>query len=133
VPRGVDRAREVTPLKTYLDEGFLVVGGTDSSVVPFNPFWEIYHFHTRDTISDGVYGADQRVRSRQTLLRMITINYAKLTGEDKTKGSIEPGKLADFAVLSDDILKVPAKQMLEMKALATYVGGKEVYRDAGYR
>jgi predicted amidohydrolase YtcJ len=130
---GIDRAREVTPLKTYLDDGFLVVGGSDSPVVPFNPFWEIYHFHTRDTISDGVYGADQRFRSRQTLLRMITINYAKLTGEDKIKGSIEPGKLADVAILSDDILKVPAKQMLKMKALATYVGGKEVYRDAGYR
>jgi predicted amidohydrolase YtcJ len=130
---GIDRAREVTPLKTYLDSGFLVVGGTDSPVVPFNPFWELYHFNTRDTISDGVYGADQRVQSRQTLLRMITINYAKLTGEDRIKGSIEPGKLADFAVLSDDILKEPAERMLKTKALATYVGGKEVYRDAGYQ
>lgn len=129
---GIERAREVTPLKTYLDNGFLVVGGTDSAVVPFNPFWEIYHFHTRDTISDGVYGADQRVRSRPALLRMITINYAKLTGEDKIKGSIEPGKLADFAVLSDDLLTVPPKKMLKMKALATYVEGKEVYRDARY-
>jgi predicted amidohydrolase YtcJ len=126
---GMNRASEVTPLKTYLDNGFLVVGGTDSPVVPFNPFWEIYHFNTRDTISDGVYGADQRVESRGTLLRMITINYAKLTGEDKIKGSIEPGKLADFAVLSDDILTEPAKQLLKTKALATYVGGKQVYRD----
>jgi predicted amidohydrolase YtcJ len=133
VRRGVDRAREVTPLKTYLDHGFLVAGGTDSSVVPFNPFLDIYHFHTRETISDGVYGANQRVRSRQPLLRMITINYAKLTGKDKIKGSTEPGKLADVAVLSENILNVPARQMLEMKALATYVGGIEVYRDASYR
>ena len=51
------RASRVTPVKTYLDAGFLVVGGTDSPVVPFNPFFEIYHFLTRDTISDGVYGA----------------------------------------------------------------------------
>ena len=130
---GIDRAREVTPLKTYLDNGFLVVGGTDSPVVPFNPFWELYHFNTRDTISDGVYGADERVESRETLLRMITINYARLTGEDKIKGSIEPGKLADFAILSDDILAAPAKQMLQMKALATYVGGKQVYHDPSYR
>jgi predicted amidohydrolase YtcJ len=130
---GIDRAREVTPLKTYLDNGFLVVGGTDSPVVPFNPFWELYHFNTRDTISDGVYGADERVESRETLLRMITINYARLTGEDKIKGSIEPGKLADFAILSDDILTVPAKQILQMKALATYVEGKQVYHDPSYR
>lgn len=130
---GIGRAREVTPLKTYLDNGFLVVGGTDSPVVPFNPFWEIYHFNTRDTISDGVYGADERVESKEALLRMITINYAKLTGEDKIKGSIEPGKLADFAILSEDILTVPPKQMLQMKALATYVGGKQVYHDPSYR
>jgi predicted amidohydrolase YtcJ len=60
---------------------------------------------------------------------MITINYARLTGEDRIKGSIEAGKLADFAILSDDILTVPAKQILQLKALATYVGGKQAYHD----
>jgi predicted amidohydrolase YtcJ len=130
---GVARASEVTPVKNYLDAGLLVAGGTDSAVVPFNPFWEIYHFNTRDTISDGVYGADQRVTSRATLLRMITINYAKMIGEEQLKGSIEPGKLADFAVLTDDVLTVPAKKLLTTKALATYVGGKEVYRDPRFK
>jgi predicted amidohydrolase YtcJ len=130
---GRERAQEVTPLKTYLDAGLLVVGGTDSPVVSFNPFWEIYHFNTRDTMSDGVYGADQRVQSREALLRMLTINYAKLTGEDNIKGSIEPGKLADFVILSDDILTVSAKRLLTMKASATYVGGKEVYHAAENR
>ena len=130
---GKARAAEVTPVKTYLESGLLVVGGTDSPVVPFNPFWEIYHFNTRDTISDGIYGADQRVEDRATLLKMITINYAKMIGEEKDKGSIEPGKLADFAVLTDDVLSVPAKQLLTTKARATYVGGKEVYRDTAWR
>ena len=129
---GAARAQEVTPVKTYLDQGFLLVGGTDSPVVPFNPFWAIYHFNTRDTISDGIYGADQQVKSRATLLKMFTINYAKMIGEEQSKGSIEPGKLADFAVLTDDILTVPAKKLLTTKALATYVGGKEVYRDARF-
>jgi predicted amidohydrolase YtcJ len=130
---GKNRAADVTPVKSYLKSGLLLVGGTDSPVVPFNPFWEIYHFNTRDTISDGVYGADQKVESRVTLLRMITINYAKMIGEESRKGSIEPGKLADFAVLTDDILGVPAKRLLKTKALATYVGGKEVYRDAAWK
>jgi predicted amidohydrolase YtcJ len=130
---GAARARRVTPLKTYLENGFLVVAGTDSPVVPFNPFWEIYHFNTRDTISDGVYGAEERVRSRATLLRLITINYAKAIGEEPIKGSIAKGKLADFAVLSTDILAAPARQLLRTKALATYVGGKEVYRDPSFR
>ena len=130
---GPERAALITPVKTYLDNGFLVVGGTDSPVVPVNPFWAFYHFLTRDTITDGVYGASERVASRVDLLRMFTINYAILTGEAKIKGSIEPGKLADFAVLSDDLLAVPAEAIPHMKALATYVGGKEVHRDPSYR
>src|SRR6202008_1870998 len=111
---GPERASQITPVKTYLEQGFLVVGGTDSPVVPVNPFWAFYHFLTRDTITDGVYGANERVPSRVDLLRMITINYAKLTGEAGIKGSIERGKLADFAVLSDDILAVPERTIPQM-------------------
>jgi len=130
---GWDLASEVTPLKTYLDAGLLVAGGTDSPVIPFNPFWELYHFVTRDTISDGTYGNDQKVTSRTSLLRLVTINYALLIGEEDRRGSIEPGKLADFAVLTDDFLSAPVEAIPNMKALLTYVGGKEVYRDPGYR
>ncbi|SEE84620.1 hypothetical protein SAMN05444161_7419 [Rhizobiales bacterium GAS191] len=126
---GMERASQVTPVKTYVDAGFLVIGGTDSPVVPFNPFWEFYHFLTRDTITDGVYGANERVPSRIDLLRMITINYAKATGEADLKGSIEAGKLADFAVLTDDLLTVAESKIPQMKAVMTYVGGREVYRD----
>jgi len=50
---GWETASEVTPVKTYLDAGLLVAGGTDSPVVPFNPFWNLYHMASRDTISDG--------------------------------------------------------------------------------
>jgi len=130
---GPERATQITPVKTYLDQGFLVVGGTDSPVVPVNPFWVFYHFLTRDTMQDGVYGENERVTSRVDLLRMITINYAKLTGEADIKGSIEPGKLADFAVLSEDLLAAPEGNIQQMKALATFVGGREVYRDPSYQ
>jgi predicted amidohydrolase YtcJ len=51
----------------------------------------------------------------------------------RTRGSIEPGKLADFAVLTDDFLSVAVEVIPNMKALSTYIGGKEVYRDPGYR
>jgi hypothetical protein len=127
---GAERASQVTPVKTYLDQGFLLAGGTDSPVVPFNPFWSMYHFLTRDTISAGVYGSDQQVADRLQVLRMFTLNYARLTGEEARKGSIEAGKWADFVVLSDDYLTVPAKQVESLKALATYVEGTQVYRDA---
>ena len=130
---GRDRTDRVTPLKTYLESGFLVVGGTNSPVVPFNPFWEMYNFLTRDTISGGVYGAAERVTSRPTLIRMITINYATLIGEETTKGSIEPGKLADFAILSEDFLTAPLDKIRSIVAAATYVAGKEVYHDPSYQ
>ena len=130
---GSARASQITPVKTYLDAGFLVVGGTDSPVVPFNPFFAYYHFLTRETISDGVYGANERVTSREDLLRMITINYAAATGEADIKGSIEPGKLADFAVLSEDLLTVAEAKIPTVRAMLTYVGGREVFRDAAMK
>ena len=129
---GWEIASEVTPVKTYLDAGLLVAGGTDSPVVPFNPFWNLYHMASRDTISDGVYGEDQKIASRPLLLKLVTINYAKLIGEEKTRGSIEPGKLADFAVLTDDFLTAKPETIRDMKALSTWVGGHEVYRAPGY-
>ncbi len=64
---------------------------------------------------------------------MITINYAKLTGEADIKGSIEPGKLADFAVLSEDLLTVAPEKIPATHALLTYVGGREAYRDAAMK
>ena len=129
---GWEIASEVTPVKTYLDAGLLVAGGTDSPVIPFNPFWNLYHMASRDTISDGIYGEDQKIASRALLLRLVTVNYAKLIGEEKTRGSIEVGKLADFAVLSDDFLTVALDKIRDMKALSTWVGGHEVFRAPGY-
>jgi predicted amidohydrolase YtcJ len=126
---GEPRASDSTPLKTYLDNGLKVALGTDSDVIPINPYWELHHYIVRNTFSDGVYGADEAVTDRAKLLQLITAGYAKLTGEEAIKGQIAPGQLADFVIMSEDFLTVPIDRMPNMKALATYVGGKEVYRD----
>jgi predicted amidohydrolase YtcJ len=125
---GRARADQVTPVRTFLEQGFLVAGGTDSPVIPYNPFWAMYHFITRDTISDGVYGANQRI-TREDALKLFTINNAGLTLEDKMKGSIENGKLADLVVLSADYLSVPEKEIESIKPVATMIGGRFVYTD----
>src|SRR5438105_1842074 len=125
---GRQRAERVTPMRTFLDQGFLVAGGTDSPVIPYNPFWSIYHFITRDTISDGVYGPSERI-TREQALRVYTVNNARLTFEDNIKGSIEPGKLADLVVLSGDYLTVPEKGIESLKPVATLIGGRFVYVD----
>jgi len=124
---GARRAAWTTPVRAYLDRGFTVAGGTDSPVVPYPPLWVLYHFITRDTISGGVLGADQKI-SRKEALRMLTINNAFLTFEERVKGSIEPGKLADLAVLPEDVLTCPEKHIERMQVELTMVGGKIVYR-----
>jgi len=125
---GEERASQVSPAKTLLDQGLQVSGGTDASVIPLNPFWVMYHFITRDSITGGVVGVNQAV-SRDTALRMLTINYAQLTDETAIKGSIEPNKLGDFVVLSGDFMAMPAAELEDLKAVATFVGGKKVYQD----
>ncbi|HEV8346695.1 MAG TPA: amidohydrolase [Vicinamibacterales bacterium] len=124
---GARRAGWTTPMRAYLDHGFVVAGGTDSAVVPYPPLWVIYHFVTRDTISGGVLGADQKINRREAL-QVETINNAYLTFEERIKGSIEPGKLADLVVLPEDILSCPAKNIEKMAVAMTMVGGRIVYQ-----
>jgi predicted amidohydrolase YtcJ len=124
---GQERASWTTPMRAYLDRGFVVAGGTDSAVVPYPPLWVIYHFATRETISGGAMGVDQKI-SRTEALQVETINNAYLTFEERIKGSIEPGKLADLVVLPEDILSCPDKRIEQMQVDLTLVGGKVVYR-----
>jgi predicted amidohydrolase YtcJ len=124
---GPVRAARTTPMRAFLDAGFVVAGGTDSAVVPYPPLWVIYHFVTRDTISGGVLGVDQKITRREAL-QVETINNAYLTFEERRKGSIEPGKLADLVVLPEDILTVTEKHIEQMHVSLTMVGGAVVYR-----
>lgn len=128
---GPARATLTTPVKTYLEAGIPVSGGTDSPVVPYPPLRVIYHFVTRDTISGGVLGSDQRI-SRENALRLVTRNHWYLTFEENTKGSIAPGRYADMVVLAEDIMTVPAKRLERMNVLMTMVGGKTAYRHKSF-
>ena len=122
---GAARAGITTPVKMYLDAGLPVSSGTDAPVVPYPPLWTLYHFVTRDTITGGVLGADQRVTRRQAL-QMATINNAWLNMEERTKGSLEPNKFADLVILNEDPLTCPEPRLRDAKVLATIVGGKIV-------
>jgi predicted amidohydrolase YtcJ len=123
---GTKRTSWMTPLRAYIDAGIPIASGTDSPVVPYPPLWTLYHFVTRNTISGGVVGPDQRI-TREEALRAATLGNAYLTFEEKTKGSIEKGKLADFVVLPKDILAVPESNIENMKVVMTVVGGKIVF------
>ena len=123
---GKQRAERAVPMRELLDHGLIVSGGTDWPGRTNNPFLNIYFYVTRNTVDSGVLGAAQKI-SRQEALRVESLNNAYLTYEEKIKGSIEPGKLADFLILSHDILTVPEEQIRSILPLATYVGGRKVY------
>ncbi|MDH4063435.1 MAG: amidohydrolase [Acidobacteriota bacterium] len=123
---GADRAGLTTPVRTYLDAGLPVSSGTDAPVVPYPPLWTLYHFVTRDTITGGVLGPEQRV-TRAEALRMATIENAWLMMDEAEKGSLEPGKLADLVVLSVDPLSCPDAQLRDAEVLMTVVGGRIVH------
>jgi predicted amidohydrolase YtcJ len=123
---GAARAGWVTPVRAYLDHQVEIAAGTDAPVVPFPPLWTMYHFVTRQTISGGVLGPEQRI-TREEALRIATMGNARLTFEEGSKGSIEPGKLADFVVLDEDILEADPKRIEQMKVLMTVAGGNTVF------
>jgi predicted amidohydrolase YtcJ len=123
---GEARAFLTTPVRRYLDAGLLVSSGTDSAVVPYPPLWTIYHFVTRNTMTGGVMGRDQRI-TREEALRLATINNARLMGDADRKGSIEHGKLADLVVVSDNLLTCPETRIRDAEVIMTIVGGQIVY------
>jgi predicted amidohydrolase YtcJ len=127
---GRARTERAVPMRELLDAGLVVSGGSDWPGAPNNPFVNIYYYVTRNTLRAGPIGVAQKI-SRLEALRVMTLNNAYLTFEEALKGSIEAGKLADFVVLSDDLLTVPDDRILSIAPLATYVGGRRVFAAPG--
>ncbi len=101
----------------------------DTSLNPYNPFRAMQTAVTRRTEGGRVFGADQRV-TRAEALRMVTLDAAWLSLDETRKGSVEPGKLGDLAILTADPLTCPEDKMREIRAVTTIVGGKVVFERA---
>ena len=117
---GAKRAKWLHPLKSLLKEGVKVAGGSDCPMEPLNPFLGIQEAVLR------AYFTEQRL-SVDEALHMYTIDAAYCSGEEKIKGSIEVGKLADLTVLSDDPLDIDTNKIKEINAEMTIINGKVVY------
>jgi predicted amidohydrolase YtcJ len=126
---GTERANRAMPTKLMIDSlGIENVGaGTDFSVNTLNPFINFYIMVTRKDPTGTVYGKDQAI-TREQAVRLYTSSAAGATFDEKKKGSIEPGKLADLAIISDDLLTVPSEKIKDITVLSTMVGGKIVYQ-----
>ncbi|MEJ8566199.1 amidohydrolase [Elongatibacter sediminis] len=126
---GESRANQAMRLRDWLDAGIVVGGGSDWTLLPANPFWMLYFWVTRESRLGGVTGYDQRI-TREEALQVMTRNNAYITFEEDIKGSLEPGKLADLVVLSDDYLTVPEADIREITPLLVLLDGNIVF-DAG--
>jgi predicted amidohydrolase YtcJ len=131
---GPERMKHFQPLRSLFDAGIVVGGGSDHMIRfdpreatnPYHPFLGMWIAVTRKMVDGNVINPEQRI-SRMEALKMWTWNGAYLMFAEKEKGSIEPGKLADLAVLTKDYAKCPEDEIKDIEALRTVVGGKIVY------
>jgi predicted amidohydrolase YtcJ len=121
-----ERQRENTPLKDLINAGVKVALITDN--VPISLFWPIWESVARLTRVTNERIAPEQAITRAEALRCATENGAYLTFDEDKKGSLEPGKLADLAVLSADPLTVAEPAIRDITADLTMVGGKIVHQ-----
>lgn len=124
---GERRANNYKPVRKYLDHGVAVTASSDEpSTTSVNPFVALYALVTRKN-KLGHTVALQEAISRQEALRLYTIAGTSLTREERLKGTIEVGKLADMAVLDRDYFAVPDKGIRDIQVDMTMVGGRVVW------
>ena len=122
---GPDRENDIVPLKRLREAGVHVSLATDN--VPTTLFYPIWHIVSRRNMYVDDRIAPEQALSREDALRCATNEGAWLSFEEDIKGSIEPGKLADLVVLSNDPLTCPEDEIKDIVAETTIVGGHVVY------
>jgi len=126
---GPERIKTTYAFRTFLDHGVRLALGTDWDVAPLSPMWTIYAAVTRATLdgknSDG-WVPEQKLRVAEAV-EAYTMGSAYAEFQEKEKGSITPGKLADVVLLSDDIFSIAPKTIKDVQVELTVVGGKIVY------
>ncbi|MCX5839607.1 MAG: amidohydrolase [Deltaproteobacteria bacterium] len=124
---GPERIRRYLPHRTYLEMGILSVGHSDWLVTSAEILQQVHGAVNRKSYLGESIGAEQAI-STLDALRLYTINAAYASFEENIKGSIEPGKLADMAVLDRDVLTIPKEEIKNVKVDTTIVGGAIVYQ-----
>jgi predicted amidohydrolase YtcJ len=129
---GEKRAAYHWPLRSLFDGGVKVTNSSDASVT--YPDWR-QGVETavlrKDKATGNVLGADQCISVEQAI-QSYTINGAWQDHQEKIRGSIEPGKLADFTIIGDDILSIDPNKIHEIPVIYTIVDGKAVYKNPKY-
>ncbi len=131
---GPERMARHTPYRSFLDAGIVMASGSDYPNNSADPWIGIYQMVTRRSQRSGeVHGSHQRIPLVDAL-KTFTFNGAYLTYDDSTRGSLVPGKLADFVILDADLLEASEEELLSMgsRVLMTVVGGQPVFTREGF-
>jgi predicted amidohydrolase YtcJ len=127
---GPERAKGTYAFRALLDSGAVLAFGSDWDVAPMQPLMGIYAAATRRTLDgkhpDG-WVPEQKITVAEAI-RAYTMGSAYASFEERIKGSIEPGKVADMVVVSDDILSIPAVEIERVRVETTVFDGKAIYR-----
>ena len=113
--------------RSFLDAGIPVCAGSDYDPGPFAPLMGMQGMVTRTGWNGETWGANQRITAAEAL-RVNTLNGAHASREEAIKGSITPGKLADFVILADDPLTIAPERIKDIKVVRTVTGGRTVYK-----
>jgi len=125
---GPEAARRVPPVETAKRIGVPIGAGTDAHrVASYNPFTALQWFLDGKTVGGVAIRGPEETPSRADALRFYTMGSAWFSRDEGQRGSIEPGKLADLAVLSKDYMTIPVDQVAGIESLLTMVNGRVVY------
>lgn len=124
---GPRRAARISPLKSALDRGIRFTIHNDTPVTPVDPLLLVWNAVNRTTRNGQVLGPDQRIDLMRAL-RAVTSDAAWQNFDEATRGTIEPGKAADFVVLDRNPLTVPPMEIRNIAVVETIVGGEQVWK-----
>jgi predicted amidohydrolase YtcJ len=126
---GPERAKTTYAFRSLRDSGARLAFGSDWFVAPPTPLEGIYAAVTRRTLDDtnpGGWVPEQRI-GVEDALRAYTLGGAYAEFQEQDKGTLEAGKLADFALLERDLTRIPPEQIRDVKVMLTVVGGQVVF------
>ena len=130
---GAEAARLTPPIARMLKVEVPVGAGTDATrVASYDPWVSLYWLTTGKTLGGMALYGEENVLDRETALRLWTEGSAWFSGEQDVKGTLAPGQYADLAILSADVMSVPAEEIRRINAVMTMVGGKVVHGEADF-